>query len=300
MTFRYPTRGRGVAGLARGRRGPRPDHHRAGAARRLLHRRAGAAGRAGRAVRCRQDDDRELVPRIYDVHRPVPSWSAASTYATRPCIVARHHRRGHPGRAPVPRDDRREPAATPGPTRPTTSCGRAGRGPDRGAGPQPARRAGHRGRRPRLPVLRRREAAHRDRAAAAEGARHRHPRRGDRPSGQRVRGGRAAGARRRRWPAGPRSSSPTGCPPSARPTRSSSSTAGASSSAARTTSCSPPAASTPSSTAPSSPSSTVRPSNVPGITADADLLEELTDPEPPGPMPAETTPAAAVGLRPLD
>ena len=37
---------------------------------------------------------------------------------------ARHRRRGHPGRPPVPRHDPRQPAAAPRPARPTTSCGR--------------------------------------------------------------------------------------------------------------------------------------------------------------------------------
>ena len=61
-----------------------------------------------------------------------------------------------------------------------------------------ARRARHRRRRPRLPAVRRREAAARDRPAAAQGARRRRPRRGDRPPRLRVRGRGPAGARRRR------------------------------------------------------------------------------------------------------
>ena len=81
-----------------------------------------------------------------------------------------------------------------------------------------ARRARHRGRRPRLPAVRRREAAAGDRPAAAQGAGDRDPGRGHRAPGQRERGGRAAGAGRRRWPAGPRWSSRTGCPRSATPT----------------------------------------------------------------------------------
>ena len=60
----------------------------------------------------------------------------------------------------------------------------------------PARGAGHRRRRPRLPHVRRGEAAAGDRPGAAQGARHRHPRRGDRAPGQRVRGRRAARPRR--------------------------------------------------------------------------------------------------------
>ena len=49
--FSLPDRRRGVARLARGRRGARPTGVGRGAARRVLPRRAGADGRAGRAVR---------------------------------------------------------------------------------------------------------------------------------------------------------------------------------------------------------------------------------------------------------
>ena len=57
VAFRYPTRRRGVAGVARvgGRARLRADP--AGAARRLVHRRARPAGRARRALRRRQDHD---------------------------------------------------------------------------------------------------------------------------------------------------------------------------------------------------------------------------------------------------
>ena len=78
------------------------------------------------------------------------------------------------------------------------------RRPGRRPGPGPARRAGHGGRRARLPLLRRREAAHRHRPAAAQGPVDRDPRRGDRPP-------RLASPRRRcsgpwpwRWPGVPR------------------------------------------------------------------------------------------------
>ena len=73
------------------------------------------------------------------------------------------------------------------------AAGRADLGPRRVA----ARRARHGGRRPRLPALRRREAADRHRPAAAQGARRRRARRGHRAPGLRVRGRRAAGARDR-------------------------------------------------------------------------------------------------------
>ncbi len=73
--------------------------------------------------------------------------------------------------------------------------GRAGRRADRHPGRSPARRPRHRGRRPRLPALRRGAAAARHRPAAAQGAGDRGARRGDRAPRLRVRGGGAAGAR---------------------------------------------------------------------------------------------------------
>ena len=59
---------------------------------------------------------------------------------------------------------------------------------------EPARRSRHPRRRPRLPALRRGEAAHGDRAAASQGARRRRTRRGDRPSRLGVRSRRTASA----------------------------------------------------------------------------------------------------------
>ena len=97
---------------------------------------------------------------------------------------------------------RRQPALRPARRRPTTELWAALEAAQIAtAGPQPARRARHRRRRPRLPALRRRAAAAGDRPAAAQGAGDRRARRGDRPPRQRVRGRRAAGARRR--PRGP-------------------------------------------------------------------------------------------------
>ena len=61
----------------------------------------------------------------------------------------------------------------------------------------PARRLRHRRRRARLPPERRREATHRDRAAAVEGSGGHDPRRGDEPSRQRQRGPRAGRSRGR-------------------------------------------------------------------------------------------------------
>ena len=105
---------------------------------------------------------------------------------------ARRGRRRHPGRAPVPRHDRGQPALR----RP----GRHRRRADRRAAPRPARRAarraarrpGHGGGRARLPALRRRAPAPHDRAPAAGPAAGGHPRRGHRAPGLRV-GGRGAG-----------------------------------------------------------------------------------------------------------
>ena len=97
----------------------------------------------------------------------------------------------------------------------------------------------HRRRRPRAPVLRRREAAagHRPHAAARPaGAR---ARRGDQRAGQRDRAGRAGRARRGQPRAGRRSPSRTGCPRSATPTVSPSCTPGGWSSRASTRSCWP-------------------------------------------------------------
>ena len=53
--LRLPRRGRGLADLAGGRRRSRPDAETSGAARGVVLRRTGPAGRAGRSVGCRQD-----------------------------------------------------------------------------------------------------------------------------------------------------------------------------------------------------------------------------------------------------
>ena len=127
------------------------------------------------------------------------------------------------------------------------------RGADRRPGRRAAGRAGHRGRRPRLPAVRRREAAAGDRPAAAQGAGDRDPRRGHRAPGlasPRLAVQRAlAAALDGPHLAGDR---PPAVHRAAAPTRSWWSTAAGSSRPARTPSCSPPAGSTPSSTAPSS------------------------------------------------
>ena len=94
----------------------------------------------------------------------------------------------------------------------------------------------HDGRLPRPPLLRRREAAHRDRPHAAARPARAGPRRGDQRAGHRDRARRAAGVRRARPRAAPRSPSRTGSPPCATPTRSRCSTTAGSSSPAPTTS----------------------------------------------------------------
>ena len=103
--------------------------------------------------------------------------------------------------------------------------------PDR----EPARRLRHRRRLARPPVLRRREAAHRDRPHAAARPAGAGARRGDQRPGHRDRARRAARLRRARPRAAPRSPSRTGSRPSATPTRSRCSTTAGSSSRARTT-----------------------------------------------------------------
>ena len=196
-----------------------------------------------------------LVPRLYDAD--AGAVRARRRRRARPVLrrPPRHRRRGHPGRPPVPRH---HPAPTcayaaPG-RRPTTSCGTrcaSARLDDLVA--LAARRARHRGRRARLPPLRRRAPAPHHRPPAARPAPGRHPRRGHRPPRLRVRGRRAGGAGRR--PRGPHRhrDRPPPVHRSGPPTPSSWSRTAGSSSTAPTCSCSAPAAATPTSTAPSSP-----------------------------------------------
>ena len=103
---------------------------------RLVHRRAGTDGRAGRPVRRRQVHHRRCWCRGSTTSPTARCWSAASTCATR-----RWTRCATPS-ASSPRtrtcSTRRSPrtCATPSPTPPTTSCGRAlRRRPDRRPGP---------------------------------------------------------------------------------------------------------------------------------------------------------------------
>ena len=167
-----PGAGRGVARLAGGRRRPRRSTRRRRAARRLLHAPSPASwsrwsARPAPASR----RSAALVSRLYDVDRRRGAGRRRRRPGGHHRVAARHDRRGHPGLAPVPRHDRGPTCATPGPRPPRRSCGR------RSTGAQIADlvRAlpdgldtvvGDRG----LPVVRRREAADRDRPAAAQGA----------------------------------------------------------------------------------------------------------------------------------
>ena len=161
----------------------------------VVHRRARADGRAGRPVRRRQVDHRRCwCRRVYDVTdgavlvggvdvRDATLDSLRDTIG----VVTQDSHLFHETIAENLRYAR--PDAT------DDELWAALRGAQiadlvRGA----ARRARHGGRRARLPLLRRREAAHRDRPAAAQGAVDRHPRRGHRAPRLRVRGGGAAGA----------------------------------------------------------------------------------------------------------
>ncbi len=78
-----PERGGSLARLARGRGHAGPHGHRRGAARRLLHRRAGTDGRARRAVRRRQVDHRDARRRASTTSPTARCSSATSTSATR-------------------------------------------------------------------------------------------------------------------------------------------------------------------------------------------------------------------------
>ena len=111
-----------------------------------------------------------------------------------PGIDPRHRRGGHPGRAPLPRDDPLQPRVRQAGRHRRGAVRGAARRPDPAAGRVASRRPRHAGRRPRLPAVRRREAAHRYRTAAAQGARHRGARRGHRAPRLGVRGGGAGGA----------------------------------------------------------------------------------------------------------
>ncbi len=212
------------------------------------------------------------VPRIYDV-RAGRCWSAGTTCAT-VTQQSLHDRIGVVSQdAHMFHDTIRANLLYAAPDATDDELWRRDRRrADRRPGALAAGRPRHRGRRPRLPALRRGEGAAGDRPAAAQGARDRHPRRGDRAPGQRERGGGAggAGARARRphvtgdrAPAVDRSSTPT---------PSWCSTTGGSSRPAPTTSCWPRAASTPSCTGPSSSSGRPPASSGPSREGGAEVL----------------------------
>ena len=156
-----------------------------------------ADGRPGRPVRRRQDDGHP--PGRAAVRRDLGRGPRRRAGRPRrdPAVPGGLRGLRDPGRPHVPRHDPREPPLRASRGRRRPDLGRPRGRPDRPAGPFAARRARHRRGRPRLPAVRRREAAARDRATVAQGAADRGPRRGDRPPRQRVRGRRPAGARRR-------------------------------------------------------------------------------------------------------
>ena len=144
---------------------------RAGAARRLVPRRGRAAGRPRRPVRRRQDHHQPA--RHAHVRRR--RGRGAGRRPRRPrrddAVAARRRRRRHPGRAHVPRHDPRQPALRRARGHRRRPVGRARGRAGRRAGALAARRPRHARRRPRLPAVRRREAADGHRPAAAQGAR---------------------------------------------------------------------------------------------------------------------------------
>ena len=136
-----------------------------------------------------------LVPRVYDVTDGAVLVGDVDVRDATLRLAARHHRRGHPGRAPVPRDDRREPALRPARGDRRGAVDGAGPGPGRRPGARPCPTgwtrwwgsAGYRfsgGEKQRIAIARLLLKAPVDRD----------PRRGHGPPRQRVRGGRAAGA----------------------------------------------------------------------------------------------------------
>ena len=66
----------------------------------------------------------QLLARLYDVDAGAVRLDGVDVRDLTFASLQRHRRRGHPGRAPVPRHDPRQPAAGRARTRPTTSCGR--------------------------------------------------------------------------------------------------------------------------------------------------------------------------------
>ncbi|EFE65577.1 LOW QUALITY PROTEIN: ABC transporter ATP-binding protein, partial [Streptomyces viridosporus ATCC 14672] len=154
--LRLPVRRQGLPGLPGGGRLPRHPRWRRGPARRLLPRRTRADRRPGRFLRRRQVDRR--APAAAPVRRRRGRRAGGRRRRPGPDrrIAARHRRDGHPGRPPLPRHRPRQPAAGPPGRGGVRPVGRPAPGPPRRTRAVPARRPGHRGRRTRLPPLRRR------------------------------------------------------------------------------------------------------------------------------------------------
>ena len=86
-----------------------------------------------------------LLPRVYDVTDGRGPGRRRRRTGRDPRVVAGHHRRRHPGRAPVPRDHRGESPLRPARRDRRGSVGGAGAGPDRRPDPRPAGHIGHGG-----------------------------------------------------------------------------------------------------------------------------------------------------------
>ena len=143
----------------------------------------------------------QLVSRLYDVDE-----RRGADRRRRTCATSRWTRcatrSAWSRRTPTCSTTRSGPTcATPARTRPRRRSGTALRAAQiADLVERAARRAGHRRRRPRLPAVRRGEAAAGHRAAAAQGAARGRARRGDRAPGLRVRGRPCSGRWRPRWP----------------------------------------------------------------------------------------------------
>ena len=109
----------------------------------------------------------QLLPRLYDVDGGAVRLAGVDVRDLTADSIRDTLGHGHPGRAPLPRVDPRQPAAGPARGDRGRAVGRAAPRPARRAGRGAARRAGHRRRRARLPALRRRTPAADHRPAAA-------------------------------------------------------------------------------------------------------------------------------------
>ena len=201
----------------------------------------------------------QLLSRLYDVDSgavrfggTVPGTGVDVRDLTFDSMRA-HPRHGDPGRSPVPREHRLQPAPGPPGRQRRAHVGCAAAGPAGRHDPVPARRPGHGGGGARLPALRRRTPAPDHRPPAHRPAAGRHPGRGHRRPGLHQRGRCPGGAgRRARGPHRRRDRAPALDHPGRRRRSWWWRTAG-SWSAARTASCWPPRAAMRSCTGPSSP-----------------------------------------------